>query len=380
MKKFLVPLVIVLLSATVAVADTIYLRDGRTIQGTLIGFINGRFAVRVSGARTNANPNANANPNVNPNVNSNVNQSTVIYREGEIVFFRPSEVDKIEIEGRSLDDLRFETKTVEVALSQGWVDSGLDLKRNERVRISATGTILAGRSRITPDGLRTTDPNAPLPRAAEGLLIGAIGEDSNAPIIELGSSKEFTADRDGRLYLTSNRGSFNDTRGAFMVEIKRERDMTATQGGEDVFGGRRGRGRGRGRANDTQSNQPQEITVSVPGTSRATDTNIDVRAGAQLSFTASGQIVAGRRIGQVGPEGGRTSGFGSVIGTRPVPSAGPGALIGYIRTTDGQTSQPFLVGSQTTITVPADGRLFLAINDDDYSDNGGSFSVKIVYR
>jgi hypothetical protein len=33
-----------------------------------------------------------------------------------------------------------------------------------------------------------------------------------------------------------------------------------------------------------------------------------------------------------------------------------------------------------TITSPVDGRLFLAVNDDDYSDNGGSFSVKIVYR
>jgi hypothetical protein len=63
-----------------------------------------------------------------------------------------------------------------------------------------------------------------------------------------------------------------------------------------------------------------------------------------------------------------------------VPSAGSGALIGYIRTADGQTSQAFLIGSQLTFTVPADGRLILAINDDDYSDNSGSFSVKIRQR
>jgi len=62
-----------------------------------------------------------------------------------------------------------------------------------------------------------------------------------------------------------------------------------------------------------------------------------------------------------------------------VPTAGPGALIGYIRLADGQTSQPFLIGSQLTFTASADGRLILAINDDDYSDNGGSFSVRIKY-
>jgi hypothetical protein len=42
-------------------------------------------------------------------------------------------------------------------------------------------------------------------------------------------------------------------------------------------------------------------------------------------------------------------------------------------------SQAYLIGSQLTTTVPADGRLILAINDDDYSDNGGSFTVRIRY-
>jgi hypothetical protein len=30
-----------------------------------------------------------------------------------------------------------------------------------------------------------------------------------------------------------------------------------------------------------------------------------------------------------------------------------------------------------TFTLNADGRFFLAINDDDYSDNGGAFQVRI---
>ena len=56
-----------------------------------------------------------------------------------------------------------------------------------------------------------------------------------------------------------------------------------------------------------------------------------------------------------------------------------GALIGYTRTASGQTSAPFLIGSQLAGTVPTDGRLILLINDDNYNDNSGSFSVRIRY-
>ena len=115
----------------------------------------------------------------------------------------------------------------------------------------------------------------------------------------------------------------------------------------------------------------------MPATSRGTDTGIDVNAGDPITITATGTIVAGRRTGEVGPEGGRSSGIGSIIGARPVPTAGPGALIAYIRMSNGQLSQAYLVGSQLSSTVPVDGRLILAINDDDYSDNSGSFSVRI---
>jgi hypothetical protein len=229
--------------------------------------------------------------------------------------------------------------------------------------------------RITPDGLQRTDPTAPLPNAKEGKLIGAVGDDSRAPIMELGSTREFTADRDGRLYLTANRGSYTDARGSFSVQIRRERDLNATDNPE----GYPRTGRGRSRSRQPIPTSPREMTINVPGTSRGTDTGIDVRAGESITFLATGTVIAGRRIGEVGPEGGRASGLGGLIGTRPVPTAGPVALIAYIRMANGQMSQAYLIGSQLTTSVPADGRLILAINDDDYSDNGGSFSVRIRY-
>jgi hypothetical protein len=290
-------------------------------------------------------------------------------------------VERVEIDGRSLDELKFETRTIDVPLGPNWIDSGIDLRRNERVQITASGTILAGRSRITPDGLRTSDPSSPRPSAAEGMLIGAIGNDQNAPVLELGAAREFVADRDGRFYLTANRGTYTDARGSFTVQVKRERDQAAM--GEDnrtdnPLSSTRQRNRPRTRES-TATRTPVEVVIDVPGISRGTDTNIDVRAGDQITFTTTGTVIAGRRIGEVGPEGGKVSGFGAIDGTRPVPTSGPGALIGYIRQPNGQANQAFLVGTQLTLSVPADGRLYLAINDDDYSDNGGGFKVKIRY-
>lgn len=356
MKKVVLAFLTIVLLATVVAADTLYLRDGRSLRGTLLGFINGRFAFRVAGVRATGG-------------------GISTRDDGEIQFFRPNEVERLEIDGRSLDELKFETRTVDVSLGPNWIDSGLDLRRNQRVQVSASGTILVGRARITPDGLRSTDPNSPLPRAAEGMLIGAIGNEPNSPIIELGTAREFTADRDGRLYLTANRGSYSDARGSFTVQIRQDRDLTARDDNDNPFRRTEPGGRPRARTSRTQ----QDIVIDVAGTSRGTDTSIDVRMGDQLTLSATGTVVAGRRIGEVGPEGGRAGGFGSIVGTRPVPSAGPGALIGYIRMDNGQTSQPFLVGSQLTLSVPADGRLYLAINDDDYSDNGGVFKVTIRY-
>ena len=365
----LLTLLTIFLLASVALGDTLYLRDGRSFQGTLIGFINGRFAFRV------------IDPNRNTIRTTNQPTTTIARDEGEIRFFRPGEVDRVEIDGRSLDDLKFETRTVDVPLGPNWIDSGIDLRRNERVQTTASGTILAGRSRITPDGLRATDPSAPLPNAAEGMLIGAIGNDQNSPVLELGTSREFVAERDGRLFLTANRGTYTDARGSFTVQVKRERDQSAM--GEDnrtdnPFGNPRPRNRTRTRES-TATPTPTDLVIDVPGISRGTDTNIDVRAGDQITFSTTGTVVAGRRIGEVGPEGGKVSGFGAIVGTRPLPGSGPGALIGYIRQPSGQTSQPFLVGTQLTLSVPVDGRLYLAINDDDYSDNAGGFKVKIRY-
>ena len=369
MKKILLAFLFIIATAGFALADTIYLRDGRQIRGTLLGFINGRFVMRVE-PRYSTSPTATTNPEVARNRTY----------EGEIQYFRPSDIDRIEIDGRSLDDARYEVKSVDVGLEPNWIDSGIDVRRGEQVLVTASGVIIVGRGRISPDGLPRNDPSAPLPNANEGKLIGAISDDPRAPIIELGSSRDFTADRDGRLYLTVNRGSYSDARGTFSVQVRRERDLNATDTGGygPEYGRRAGIRRRAGGGTLPGPSTPTDTSITVPGNSRGMDTGIDVRSGDQITFSASGTIVAGQRAGSVGPEGGRSSGFGSIVSTRPVPNAGVGALIGYIRTADGQT-QPFFIGSSLTYNATTDGRLYLAINDDNYNDNSGSFTVRIRY-
>ena len=390
MKKIVLALIITLAAVTAAAADTVYLRGGTSLRGTLLGFVNGRFAFQLSQTATL--------PVRSDNRNTTTSQSTRTVRIGEVIFLRARDIERLEIDGRSLDEARYQTQTIEVALGPNWVDTGVDLRRGERIRIDATGTIYAGRTRITPAGLSTTDPSAPLPRAAEGQLIGVIGNDFDAPIIEIGAGREFTADRDGRLYLTVNRGAYSDARGAYNVRIRKEFDLTALgrtgvddrSEDADPFGfpddttgpaPTRTRRRGDFPTDDRRTSRQLERTISVLGNeSRGIDTGIDLRAGDQITISASGSITAGQRVGAVGPDGAR-AGASSIFGVsrRPVPNAGVGALIGFIAQAGATTTQPFLVGSQLVYTAQANGRLYLLVNDDNYGDNSGSFSVRILY-
>ncbi|HEX8707376.1 MAG TPA: LecA/PA-IL family lectin [Pyrinomonadaceae bacterium] len=395
MKKIILVLLIALTTASLAAADTIYLRGGRTVRGTVLGFINGRFAVRLMGA---------AGVGTQTSGQGTTGQAS---DAGDVVFIRPRDIERIEIDGRSLDEARYLTRTVQVELGPNWIDTGVDVRRGQRLHVDASGTIYAGRNRITPGGLRSTDPSAPLPRAAEGVLIGAISNDPNAPIIEIGLSRDFVADRDGRLYLTVNRSSYTDARGAFTARVRSEVEFRQQASGRndnriddqaenetydyDPFGNNTNRtnnapvrsretntGNQPGTSSQPQNRSPLEKVIEVPGNSRGTDTGIDLRSGDRIVISASGSITAGRRAGVVSPDGGRV-GFGGIAGTYPVANVGVGALVGYLRLPNGQMTQPFAVGSQLSFTSPTDGRLFLLINDDNYGDNSGSFSVRIVY-
>jgi hypothetical protein len=107
--------------------------------------------------------------------------------------------------------------------------------------------------------------------------------------------------------------------------------------------------------------------IRVDGNVDWVDSGIDVRRGDRIAVTATGQV-------QFGP-GNTATPAGARGGSPnyPVPTAGAGGLIAKVG-----DSAPFAVGAgNRTLTMPADGRLMFGINDDNVSDNSGSFGVTV---
>jgi hypothetical protein len=99
-----------------------------------------------------------------------------------------------------------------------------------------------------------------------------------------------------------------------------------------------------------------------------TDTGITVRRGERLTVNPNGNVNVGPGVSA------GVNGTQAVSGNNyPVKSASAGALIGRVG-----NGPAFVIGAQTQVTVPADGRLFLGVNDDNFSDNDGFFSVGIA--
>ncbi len=129
----------------------------------------------------------------------------------------------------------------------------------------------------------------------------------------------------------------------------------------------------------------RSFNIEVPASKEWVDTNIDLRGGAKIRFTASGQITYAadqslegrtRTAGSFGPDG-LPRGFADLIHQYAVANAGHGALIGRIGSES--YTQPFLVGASKEYDVPVAGRLFLGINESekDASTATGSFEVKV---
>ncbi len=116
--------------------------------------------------------------------------------------------------------------------------------------------------------------------------------------------------------------------------------------------------------------------MNVYADSQGVDTGVDLRQGQSVTVSATGTIYS-RGTGAISPEGNHR--YDSMANNLPVGDAAFGALLGYIRTVDGRTTQPFFIGGQQTFSAPADGRLYLMVNDDNTRDNGGNFRVRIVY-
>jgi hypothetical protein len=107
--------------------------------------------------------------------------------------------------------------------ANGWTDSGLMVRKGQKLRISATGRVSLGEGRFsTPTGLpRVVDTEKLMRNEPTGELIAVIGDD-NDEFIPVGANREFYAPRDGRLFLGVNEGKLDDNTGSYDAVIEVE--------------------------------------------------------------------------------------------------------------------------------------------------------------
>jgi hypothetical protein len=109
-------------------------------------------------------------------------------------------------------------------------------------------------------------------------------------------------------------------------------------------------------------------SIRVDARNAWTDTGITVNQGDRVSFQASGQIVYGPAGQTATPDG------SAERAATPDPNAPVGALIGKVG-----NSAAFGIGTQTQpLVMPAAGRLMLGVNDNNFVDNNGFFTVVVT--
>lgn len=107
--------------------------------------------------------------------------------------------------------------------ANGWTNAGWVVKKGQKIRISGRGQVSLGNGNYAKaDGIKSlADKDKLMQNEATGGLIAVIG-DNNNDFIFIGASREFTAQRDGMLFLGINEGNLDDNSGAFDVTVEIE--------------------------------------------------------------------------------------------------------------------------------------------------------------
>src|ERR1041384_3791934 len=232
--------------STPLLADTIRLKDGSVIRGQVIGFKDQQFTILIGG-----------------NARGRRGQTTVYVEDVESIDFdstngnsgntstmddatarnnpppmsapsRPSNPVTQPDNDRTPETSPVSSSatptffTIKVGVradnaNNGWTNSGLVVRKGQRLRISASGRVSLGKGRFsTPGGLTSIQDQDKLMRnEATGALIAVIGDD-NDDFILIGPRREFVAQRDGVLFLGVNEGDLTDNTGSYDIVIEAE--------------------------------------------------------------------------------------------------------------------------------------------------------------
>ena len=263
--RSLCALALVLCLGVVALGDVIRMKDGQVIRGQIVGFRDQQFTVLVGrgerGRRSRmtiymedvesiefdsaSNADAGTNGGTGGGVDEDVSRtepvrpqptptpraseprpSTGTTNSGGAASPTGARPDRGTSQPSGTTDAAFFPVRVRVRAdntANGWTDSGLMVRRGQRLRVSATGRVSLGQGRFsTPTGLpRALDTEKLMRNEPTGGLIAVVGDD-NDEFIFIGANREFYAPRDGRLFFGVNEGNLADNTGTFDALIEAE--------------------------------------------------------------------------------------------------------------------------------------------------------------
>ena len=226
--------------STPLLADTIRLKDGSVIRGQVIGFKDQQFTILIGGSargrRGQTTVYVEDVESIEFDANSGNASPTDDGSARNIPPSRPSNPTTQPNNGttdRNIDTLPVSSSTptfftIKVGVradnsNNGWTNSGLVVRKGQRLRISASGRVSLGKGRFSmPGGLTSIqDADKLMRNEATGALIAVIGDD-NDDFILIGPRREFVAQRDGVLFLGVNEGDLTDNTGSYDIVIEAE--------------------------------------------------------------------------------------------------------------------------------------------------------------
>jgi hypothetical protein len=225
-------------------ADTIRLKDGSVIRGRVIGFKDQQFTISMGGGTKGRRGQTIVYVEDVESIEFDGNTESAAAHTGNVSApettttstsqpVRPNQNDSnvsiprpVDTQPTASSSATFFTIKVTVRAdnaNNGWTNSGLVVRKGQRLRISASGRVSLGRSRFsTPAGISTIPDNDKLMRnEPTGSLIGVIGDD-NDDFLLIGTRRDFVAQRDGVLFLGVNEGDLADNTGSYDIVIEAE--------------------------------------------------------------------------------------------------------------------------------------------------------------
>ncbi len=233
--RSLVSLSVVILLCASVFADTIRLKDGSILKGRIVSFSGGKFTIAIgegTNRRRELSFDAEEIESIAFDRNDFGNRSAEVVSKPvpqpvveEPIVSPPKrnepEVTKPVTIPASIKPIVLNVNVMADNTANGWTNSGWVVKKGQRIRISGSGEVSLGRGqKSSPSGLAALDDDSKLLKSVPtGALIAVIGDDNN-DFIYIGADREFTAVRDGTLFLGVNEGNLNDNSGSFKVKVE----------------------------------------------------------------------------------------------------------------------------------------------------------------